>query len=88
MLVGHLDQRHGAAEAGVVHGDVDPSEPRDDTLVQRDHLGLVADITGDRVHVLAPGLCPELFGGLPQPPLVRVGDDDRRALLKAAAGRG
>ena len=91
LLVGHLHQRHGPAEAGVVHRHVDAAEARRRTVIEGAHLRLVAHVAGQRVHPLgAVGtrLGRQLLGRLGQAPLVGIGDHDRRPLFQAAPGRG
>ena len=86
LLVGHVDQRDGPAQPGVVHGHVESPEVVDGRRVERLHLALVRHVTGHGPH-RAARLGLQLLGRLGQPPGVGVGDDDRGALLEAPAGR-
>ncbi len=82
LLVGHVDDGGGAAEAGVVDEHVDPAVSLDRAGEQRLHLLFDRHVAGHREHVA------ERRSRLAEPALVPVGHDDRRALLDSPSGGG
>ena len=85
LLVGHVGDQAVAAEAGVVHPDVDVAEVLERGGEQRLHVVLVGDVAAQRDRAGAE-LLAERVGGLAEPALVGVGDDDAGALEQAATG--
>ena len=80
LLVGHLRERGGSAEARVVHEHVElPAAEVDGFRDQTLHVLLDGDIAERGVRARA-----QLLGRLPQPAFVNVADDDARALLDRA----
>ena len=88
LLVGHLQDRAGAAEPGVVDHHVDPAVVLHDGVDQRLDLRLVGDVAGpggDGVLAVGRG---QLGAGGGQPPLVLVADHHLGALFQAASRGG
>ena len=82
LLVGHLQDARGAAEAGVVDHDVDAAELVG-RVEQRADLGLVGDVADQLAHPVGAELLGQRLLGLREPALVGVAEDDRlRALLQ------
>ena len=87
LLVGHLEDRAGAAEPRVVNEHVDAAEPARRAVDQRVDRALVGDVARQRPDPV-PVRGRELVAGLAQPPGVLVADHHLGALLEAAAGGG
>jgi hypothetical protein len=88
LLVGHLQDRAGAAEPGVVDHHVDPAVMPDGAVDQRLDLRLVGHVAGPGGDGGVAVRLGQLVAGGGQPPLVLVADHHPGALLQAAAGGG
>jgi hypothetical protein len=87
LLVGHVQDGGGAAQAGVVDQHVDPAEAGGGGLDQRLDLRLVGDVAGLGPDPVAVGLGQFGAGG-GQALVMLVADHDLGAFLQAAAGGG
>ena len=86
LVVGHVQDGGGAAEAGVVDEDVDAAESLDGGLGERADLGFVGDVAGLRGDPAGAVAGGELIAGRGQPALVLVAEHDLGALGQAAPG--
>jgi hypothetical protein len=88
LLVGHLQDRAGAAEPGVVDHHVDPAVVLHGPVDQRLDLRFVGHVAGHGGDGGVAVRLGQLGAGGGQPPLVLVADHHPGALLQAAPGGG